>query len=189
MRRLASLLLFCAVASPLAAPLGAQDAASPATAARPVAVASFAGAWRLDVAQSRDLPPFYTAMREHRLDIAQDDSTLAVDVALVDTAGVTTSMRFPYDLRRALRTTTQIRTPRGPLDVPTTLTAAPRADGGVDISIAREITMGERVIRPGDRETWHLSADGTQLLIDREAEMPGPGGMRTFRTHYVFVRR
>ena len=184
MRRLASLLLLCTVASPLAAQATTDTASAPRA-----ALSSFAGAWRLDVAQSRDLPPFYAALREHRLDIAQSDSSLVVDVALVDTAGATMPMRFPYDLRRAVATTTQVRTPRGPIDVPTTLTATPRADGGVDISIARELTMGERTLRPGDRETWHLSPDGARLLIDREVEMPGPGGLRTFRTHYVFVRR
>ena len=172
----------------LSTPLAAQGTA-PESPSQAVAVASFAGAWRLDTSLSRDLPEFYAAVARHDLDIAQDDSTLTVDVALVDTASVTQRMRFPYDLRQAVRTTTQVRTPRGPMDIPTTLTATPRADGGIDISIAREIRMGERVVRPGDRETWHLSPDGTQLLIDREAEMPGPGGMRTIRAHYVFVRR
>lgn len=182
-RRLASLLLLVAAASPLAPQEAASDAAS-----RPSALPSFAGRWRLDVAQSRDLPPFYAALREHLLDIAQDDSSLTVDVALVDTGAVTQRMRFPYDLRRPVRTTTQVRTPRGPMDIPATLTARPRADGGLEIDIAREITMGERVLRPADHETWHLSPDGTQLIVDREAEMPGPGGMRTIRTHYVFVK-
>ena len=171
----------------LATPALAQDSAADAS-ARPAAVASFAGRWRLDTALSRDLPPFYGAVREHTLDIAQDDSSVVVDVALVDSTSATQRMRFPYDLRRAVRTTTQVRTPRGPMDIPTTLTATPRDDGGLDVSIAREITMGQRVIRPGDREIWHLSADGAKLLIDREAEMPGPEGMRRFRSHYVFVR-
>ena len=174
MRLTAALLLAAALATPAAAQT-----------ARPT---SFAGQWRLDIAGSRDLPPYYAGLREHRLEIAQDDSTLAVDVAFVDTAGATQRMRFPYDLRRPVRTTTQVRTPSGPRDIPTVLTATPRADGGVDVDIAREITMGERVLRPFDRETWHLSSDGKQLLIDREAEMPGPQGMRTFKTHYVFVR-
>ena len=151
-------------------------------------VASFAGRWRLDVAQSRDLPPYYAGIREHRLEIAQDDSSLTVQVTLVDTAGAEQRMRFPYDLRRPVSTTTQVRTPAGPRDIPATLTAVPRGDGGLDVDIAREITMGERVIRPRDHESWHLSADGKQLLIDREAEMPGPGGLRTVRSHYVFVR-
>ena len=150
--------------------------------------ASYAGRWRLDVTQSRDLPTFYDRIREHVLDIVQTDSTLTVDVAMVDTAAATQRLLFPYNLRHPVRTMTQVLTPRGPMDIPTTLTATRRADGGLDIDIAREITMGERVIRPADRETWHLSADGRRLLIDREAEMPGPGGMRTIRAHYVFVR-
>ena len=186
MPRLAPLLLLSALASTSAAQAVTKDA--PEAAARPARTASFAGAWRLDLARSRDLPPYYSFIREHLLDIAQSDSSLTVDVALVDTAGAPQRMRFPYSLRGPVSTTTQVRTPRGPVDVPTTLTATPRADGGVDVSIAREITMGERVIRPGDRETWQLSPAG-ELLVDREAEMPGPGGMRTFRTHYVFVRR
>jgi hypothetical protein len=182
--RLPCLLLLSAVAMPLAAQSGAADARPHAS-----GLASFAGQWHLDVAQSRDLPAFYAGLREHRLDIAQDDSSLTVDVTLVDTAAVAQRMRFPYNLLRAVRTTTQVRSPSGPLDVPTTLTATPRADGGLEIGIARELAMGDRVFRPSDRETWHLSADGAQLLIDREAEMPGPGGMRTIRAHYVFVRR
>ena len=186
MRRIAPLLLLSALAAPAAAQPVTKDA--PAAGARPAPVASFAGPWRLDVARSRDLPPFYGMIREHLLDIAQDDSSLTVSVAIVDTAGATQRMRFPYDLRRPVSTTTQVRTPSGPRDVPATLTATPRADGGLDVSIAREITMGDRTIRPSDRETWQLSPSG-ELLIDREAEMPGPGGMRTIRAHYVFVRR
>ncbi|HYD54994.1 MAG TPA: hypothetical protein VEA99_20325 [Gemmatimonadaceae bacterium] len=152
------------------------------------AQSSYTGRWRLDVAQSRDLPPYYSTITEHRLDIAHSDSLLTVDVALVDTAAATHRLRFPYDLRKPVATTTQVLGPRGPIDVPTTLTATPRADGGLEIEIAREIRMGERVLRPGDHESWRLSADGTQLLIDRVAEMPGPGGLRTVRSHYVFVR-
>ena len=188
MRHFATLLLASALASPLAAQATTAAAVTAPASSRAATVARFAGAWRLDVARSRDLPPYYAALREHHLDIVQDDSTLTVDVAMIDTAAATMRMRFPYDLRKPVATTTQVRTPRGPVDVPTTLTATPRTDGGLEISIAREITMGERVIRPGDRETWHLSPEG-HLVIDREAEMPGPGGMRTYRTHYVFVRR
>ena len=170
-----------------AAPAFAQDHASHAAAKAP-AVSSFAGRWKLDTSLSRDLPPWYDRIREHLLQITQDDSSLVVDVSMVDTAGIATPMTFPYDLRGPLKTTTKILTPRGPMDIPTTLTAKPRADGGVEIDIAREITMGERVLRPGDHESWTLSADGRQLLIDRVAEMPGPGGMRTVKSHYVFVR-
>ena len=97
-------------------------------------------------------------------------------------------MHFPYDLRRPVQFTTQVRTPAGPANVPTTLTTTRRADGGLDIAIAREISMGGTVLHPGDRETWHLSPDGAQLIVDRETEMPGPGGVRTLRVHYVFVR-
>ena len=182
MHRLALLVLLAA-----SSPALAQDHADPAS-AKPTAVSSFAGRWKLDVALSRDLPPWYDQVREHRLEITQTDSSLVVDVALVDTAGTATPLTFPYDLRRPVRTTTKVLTPRGPIDIPTTLTAKPRPDGGVEIDIAREITMGERVLKPGDHESWTLSADGTQLLIDRVAEMPGPGGMRTVKSHYVFVR-
>lgn len=162
----------------------AQSGATPAS----PAITSFAGRWSLDTVRSRDLPAFYAAVREHRLLIAQDDSTVTVDVTMTDTAGAAQQMQFAYNLLRPVRTTTQVRTPNGPVAIPTTLTAAPRADGGIEVAIQREFTMGERVIRPDDRETWHLSADGRQLLIYREAEMPGPGGMRAIRAHYVFVR-
>ena len=183
MHRLAFLLLLA-----VAAPARAQDHAHHAPAPAPATTSSFAGSWRLDTTLSRDLPPWYANVREHRLEISQSDSSLVVEVAMVDTAGTTTPMTFPYDLRRPVRTTTKVLTPRGPIDIPTTLTAKPRPDGGVEIDIAREITMGERVLRPGDHESWTLSADGRQLLIDRVAEMPGPGGMRTVKSHYVFVR-
>jgi len=194
MRRLATLVLLSALASPLAAQAPSTGAGQPVTkdapeaGARPAPVASFAGGWRLDVGRSRDLPPFYAGVREHLLEIAQDDSSLTVDVALVDTAGAATRLRLPYSFRRPVSTTTQVRTPSGPRDIPATLTASPRPDGGLEIDIAREITMGDRTIRPKDRESWRLSPAG-ELLIDREAEMPGPGGMRTVRAHYVFVRR
>lgn len=183
MHRLALLALLAS-----ASPALAQDHAHHAAAAKTPAVSSFAGRWTLDTSLSRDLPPWYANVREHRLEITQNDSALVVEVAMVDTAGTTTPMTFPYSLRGPVRTTTKVLTPRGPIDIPTTLTAKPRADGGVEIDIAREITMGERVLKPGDHESWTLSADGKQLLIDRVAEMPGPGGLRTVKSRYVFVR-
>ena len=183
MHRLAFLVLLAGSAAPAVAQDHAQHASAPAARA-----SSFGGDWRLDTALSRDLPPFYAAVREHRLAITHTDSSLVVDVVMVDTAGTSTPLSFPYDLRRPVRTTTKVLTPRGPIDIPTTLTATRRADGGIEIDIAREITMGERVLRPGDHESWTLSSDGRQLLIDRVAEMPGPGGLRTVKSHYVFVR-
>ena len=183
-RQFAALALVATATLPLSGQVGVTHAG-----AHFASLPSFAGQWRLDVSRSRDLPPYYAAIREHRLDIVQGDSTLTVDVTLDDTAGVAQHMNFPYDLRHAVRIMTQVRTPAGPVDVPTTLTTTPRADGGLDIGIAREITMGGKVLQPGDRETWHLSPDGVRLLIDREMEMPGPRGMRTLRSHYEFVRR
>ena len=183
MHRLALLVLLAGSAAPALA----QDHASHASAPAPAAT-SFGGNWRLDTALSRDLPPFYAGVREHRLEIAHSDTSLTVGVILVDTAGTVTPSSYPFDLRRPLKTKTQVLTPRGPIDVPTTLTAKTRADGGLEIDIAREVTIGERVLRPGDHESWSLAAEGRQLVIDRVVEMPGPGGLRTFRTRYVFVR-
>ena len=166
---------------------GALLLALPAAAQQP-APRSYAGQWRLDLAQSRDLPAFYAGLREHRLAITQDDSTLHVAVALVDTAGAEQRLEFPYRLDRPVQVTSQVRTPAGPRDIPTTLTATRRPDGGIDIDIARELRTPGGIVRPKDHESWQLSADGRQILIDREAEMPGPDGVRTMRTHYVFVR-
>lgn len=162
-------------------------AAVPAAAQHPTP-ASYSGEWRLDVAQSRDLPPFYAGVREHRLAIAQDDSTLRVSVAMVDTSGQEQRFELPYDLRRPVRTTSQVRTPSGPRDIPTTLTATRRADGGIEIDIAREIRTPNGTLAPKDHERWQLSADGRRILIDREFEMPGPGGLQLLRAHYVFVK-
>lgn len=143
----------------------------------------YAGRWRLDPARSEGMPAFYSAIREHLLDITQTDSTFTVDVILTDTAGAVRREQFPFSLRGSVKTTTTVRT----LAIPTTLTAT-ISEGRVEVDIAREVTMRGEVLRPTDRESWRLSEDGQTLSIDRVAEMPRPEGLTKFTIRYVFVR-
>lgn len=114
-------------------------------------------------------------------------STLRVDVVLTDTAGAVRNERFPFSLRAPNVTTTSVRTPNGPVEIPTTLTAV-LSDSTAEIDIAREVRMRGEVLRPKDHESWRLSADGRELHISREAQMPRPEGLVTYTIRYVFVR-
>ena len=104
-----------------------------------------------------------------------------------DTAGTVRNEQYPYSLRGPNAITTSVRTPNGPVEIPTTLTAV-LTDSTAEIDIAREVPMRGEVLRPRDHESWRLSADGRELHIDREAQMPRAGGLVTHTMRYVFVR-
>lgn len=165
----------------LAALLSATFAA-PRPAATP---ADFSGAWTLDKAQSTGLPPFYASIRSHRLAITQSATELKVHVE-VDAGGSAPELFdlvYPLDGGESA-TTSRVRTPNGPLDVPTRLKGVPGDDGRLHLTLTRELRMGERMVTTVGTEVLELRADGA-LVIHRVDQMPQGGEIRA---EMVFVR-
>jgi hypothetical protein len=141
-----------------------------------MSAADYSGKWTLDKAQSRDLPPFYEHITSHALTITQDAKELDVAVTVSSDRHDPDHFDFHYKLDGTpAESESKIRTPNGPMTIPTTLTAKPNADGTLLITIDRK-QMGTTT------ETWHL--DGNKLIIDRTDEMP----RGKFSSQMVFVR-
>jgi hypothetical protein len=153
-----------------------------AAAAAPPQPASYAGKWTLDAAQSKNLPKFYERITKHALKIKQSPATLnvAVTISLGDQDD---HFDFAYKLDGTeTKTETSIHTPDGPLAVPTTLSAKVKDDGGLTITISRDVpNLGKGVTV----EDWQLSQDGNMLTIHRVDDR-GPGGK--IEADMVFVR-
>jgi hypothetical protein len=145
------------------------------------------GHWTLDVARSKDLPPFYANVVSHKLTIQQSNESLNVAVL------ITPKDRDPepFDLRYSLdgkdtQTESTIRTPAGMQKVPTILNARFADDGRAQISITRELPMrgSEERLKGVVLEQWDLQADGKTLIIHRQDD--GPRGKSS--SEMVFVR-
>jgi hypothetical protein len=135
--------------------------------------ARYAGAWTLDRAQSRGLPPYYENVRSHRLAITQSDSVLDVFVTVDVGAATPDTIRFRYRLDgRTTQTQTAVRTPGGLQQVPTALVATPTTDGGVHIVITRTVAMGGPPMQAVSTEDWTLGTDQRTLTVHRVDEMP-----------------
>jgi hypothetical protein len=149
------------------------DVSVAATGTAAVAPANYAGSWTLDLAASKGLPPYYANVKSHKLAIAQDAAKLDVFVTIDAGRPAPDTVRLVYPLDGSeSKTTTAVRTPAGLTKVPTTLKAAAAEDGGVHITIAREITMPDRTIKAITTEDWHLSADGRTLTVHRVDDSP-----------------
>ena len=135
--------------------------------------ANYAGKWTLDRAQSRNLPKYYEHVASHTLDITQSEAALDVDVTISAPDHDPDHFNFHYALNgEETSTTTKIRTPSGPTEVPTKLKATRGAQGGLSISIARQFEMNGEPIKAVTIETWELSADGKTLTVHRADETP-----------------
>jgi hypothetical protein len=147
-------------------------AASFATAA--AKPASYAGAWTLDMKQSKNLPPYYSHVESHKLSITQDDKQLRVAVEISDTQAGPFRANFVYQLDGAeTKTETPVRTPAVTRAVPTTLKAVAAEDGTLRITITREITMPDgATIKAVLTEDWRLSPDAKTLTIHRTDDSP-----------------
>ncbi|MFL6247849.1 MAG: hypothetical protein ACJ74H_17630 [Thermoanaerobaculia bacterium] len=139
----------------------------------PAHAADFSGQWSLDKTQSKDLPPFYEEVKAHSLKITQDEKELVVAVEITSDAHEPLHIDFKYRLDgQPTKTESQIRTPDGPMSVPTILTAKPQDDGTLAITIERELpSRGGETMKGSTVEKWRLQPDGKTLIIDRVDEM------------------
>lgn len=135
--------------------------------------ANYAGNWTLDFKQSKNLPKFYENVKSHKLFITQDEKLLNVAVEVNLGQETADKLGFVYNLDGTeSKTEVKIRTQNGPLNVPATLKALVRDDGKLQITISREIPMGDMPFKGITVEDWQLSADGKTLTIHREDETP-----------------
>jgi hypothetical protein len=131
----------------------------------------YSGAWTLDVVRSKNLPPFYGNVKSHKLRVKQDWGYLIVEVEVDDGGAEPFKTTFGYKLD-GTETKTQVRTPSGTLDVPTTLRAVPAEGGGLHITITREAVRRDQPFRAVTTEDWRLSPDGKTLDIRRTDDAP-----------------
>ena len=147
--------------------------------------ANYAGNWTLDKAQSKDLPPWYENVKAHELTITQTDKELVVGADI--TADTKDRFDFTYKLDGTpVQSQTKVKTPNGPMDVPSTLKATPRENGELTIVIERELPSRDGTPFKGTTtETWRLGADGKTLTIERADQMRN----RSFNSTLVFTRQ
>jgi hypothetical protein len=145
---------------------------------------SYAGTWVLDMAASRNLPPFYSNVKSHRLSITQDASHLNVGVDIDVGMPQPMHLDLPYPLNgRDTTVQTTMRMPQ-PTQIPTTLHATTDRAGAVHITITRQLPTPGGPVTGTMQETWHLRPDGKTLDIRMVDD--GPMGHR--ESDYVFVR-
>ena len=143
------------------------------TAATVAPPASYAGNWTLDAAKSTGLPSYYSRVKSHKLAIVQTPEKL--DVHVIVDAGMEQpdKIDFSYLLDGSeVSSETVIRGPGGMTPVPTKLKALPSANGGIDITISRHITMGPQPFDAVTTEAWQLADDGKTLIVHRIDDSP-----------------
>jgi hypothetical protein len=136
---------------------------------------SYAGKWSFDPALSKGLPTMYADVTKWTLDVTQNAEHVKVDVHIENKRPDRPSLdqAFDYALNGSeTSSTSRVMTPNGPLDVPTKLTARVKESGALDITITRELTMGEQTRHLVIKEAWELSADGKTLTVHRKDERP-----------------
>lgn len=148
--------------------------------------ASYAGRWTLDKAKSANLPPYYAEITSHELTITQSEKELHVAVVVTAPDREADKFDFRYNLDGTpAKTETLVRTPSGPRSVPATLQAKPAADGGLAITIERELPSRDGGTFKGTtNEAWRLDAEGKTLTIGRVDDMP----RGKFESTMVFTR-
>jgi hypothetical protein len=134
---------------------------------------NYAGEWTLDKAASKDLPPYYERITGHTLRVTQSEKELVVAVTLTSDAHEPDLLTFNYKLDGvATKAESQVRTPNGPMAVPTITTAKMEENGALTIIIERELpSRGGEPMKGTTVEKWRLEADGKTLVIDRVDEM------------------
>jgi hypothetical protein len=126
----------------------------------------YTGTWSLDKSRSTNLPPFYGQVKAHTLTNTQTDKQLTVDIRIDGPGPAPQKVAFVYNLDGSPSTAvTEIRTPQGAQQVPTTMTTTVADDGKLHIDIVREVNMGGQTMKGQSSEDWSLSPDGQTLTV------------------------
>lgn len=127
--------------------------------------------------QSKDLPAQLAALKAFDLTVAADKG-LKIDVDIetgqTQVPHVHQSFFYPLDGTESA-TTTEVMTPAGPKQIPTRLTGKVEENGGLDLTMSRDLPMKDKVRTLQSVEKWELSADGKSLTVHVNEERPdGP---------------
>jgi hypothetical protein len=137
---------------------------------------NYAGHWTYDSTASKGLPPQLAAdVTVWTLAVKQTPERLNLQVHIEnkrpEMPALDQSFDYTLDGKEAA-TKTSILTPRGPMEVPTTLKGHVNENGTVELSITRELSMGDETRQAVLTEKWDLSADGKTLTIHRHDVRP-----------------
>ncbi|MDQ3283442.1 MAG: hypothetical protein M3Q69_18740 [Acidobacteriota bacterium] len=130
---------------------------------------NYAGTWVLDLDASKDMPErMREGTRSWRLDIAQTPETLTIAIRIerADDEPFTDTHTHRLDGQPSTFDAT-MRTPDGPVKVPTTTTAKFDANGELDLAISSEMQRGEMMMKRDTKEHLSLSPDGKTLSVHR----------------------
>jgi hypothetical protein len=135
--------------------------------------ANYAGAWSLSKSESRNLPKNYDIVKSAHLKVAQDQTTFSIGVTIDAEGRPEYKQDFAYPLDGSVKQTeSTVRTPDGPLQVPTTLAAAVMNDGALELTETRTISRDGVASSFGSTEVWKLSEDGKVLTVHRTDHRP-----------------
>lgn len=147
------------------------------------ATPNYSGKWTLDASKSQGLPPFYSRVTSHTLNVAQNDKTLDVAVEVSVGGQAPDKLDFHYTLDgQETKTESSIRTVSGPMKTPAYLKARVDDAGKLAITIDRVIPGNQSHMKTN--ELWTLSPDGKTLTVHRLDE--NPAGSR--ESDMVFVK-
>lgn len=147
--------------------------------------ADYSGNWTLDVKQSKNLPPFYSNIKSHKLSIMQNEKLLNVAVEIAEADGEPRKVNLTYNLDGSeMKSEAIIRTQNGQIKVPTSAKVTVAADGKIRISIVRILPENNSSIFGTTIEDWQLSKDGKTLKIHRTNETPNG----TLESEMIFVK-
>jgi hypothetical protein len=132
----------------------------------PIHAADFSGNWSLDRTRSTNLPPYYSQVSSHRLSNTQDGKQLTVEVAIEGARPEPVQNRFVYRFDGTPTTAeTEVRTPEGPQQAPTTMKASMDDAGRLHVDILREFALAGGTVHGRSSEDWSLSPDRKTLTI------------------------
>ena len=139
----------------------------------PALAADYSGTWVLDQSASKDLPPrIASGLKEWRIDVKQTAEAMTVGVH-IDRGNAPFDITNNYRLDgSAVTFESAVRTPDGDLNVPTTTTAKPAADGAIDITISTDFERNGMRMKRFLKEQWTLSEDGKTLSVACVDETP-----------------
>lgn len=145
-----------------------------ATAALAAPLPDYSGKWTLDLAASKDLPQrMYAGVASQTLTLKQTDKQVSFDIDIQrkdDAPAFKQTLTFNLD-GTPTETSSKVRTPNGEVTVPMTLTLKPAADGTLNVTEVRHLSMGEQKFEAETSEQWQLSADGKTLTVHRTDKM------------------
>lgn len=133
----------------------------------------FAGKWTLSKNDSKNLPKSYDVVSDATIGVKQDAKAFAINVTIKAEGRPDYNEEFLYPLDGTTRDIeTTVRTPTGPLKVPTSLAATTKEGGSLELSETRTVTFAGRVDKFSSVELWSVSKDGKTLTVHRKDQRP-----------------